>query len=165
MRSAFFVVAAVIFGDIAHAAAPADKITATHYPAYGVTKDAGGFRVVVNIVVKTPSIDEEPGEADFAIRVRFPDGTEVAQECANEEYVFADGKMEFAPFEEEPSCTADFVEAMNAKFRSMGAVGDTVRKPVALEYNATEDFLLFNSIARAEVQIPAVAPVPKGRLL
>ena len=166
MRSAFFVVAAVIFGDIANAAAPADRITSTHYPAYSISKDAGHFKVNVSIVVKSPGSDEEPGLADFSIQVTFPGGTVVGKVCADEEYLFEKQSMLFAPFEGEPSCTLEFVQAMNAEFRAvMGATSETVKAPITLQYDMESDSLHFKAIGNIDVEIPSVAAVPKGRLL
>lgn len=159
MRSAFFVVAASIFGDSAFAATPADRITATHFPAYAVDREAGDFRVVLNIVVKRASIGQETGVADFSINVRFPDGHVVSQECVDEEYLYDDESMLFDPYEEE-NCTSEFVAAMNAKFGRA-----VVKSPIVLKYNAADNSLVFNAVARVDVVIPAVSPVPKGRLL
>jgi hypothetical protein len=164
MRSAFFVVAASIFGDIAHAATPADRITGTHYPAYGITNDAGAFKINVNIVVKTAATDEDAGLADFSIKVTFPDGSEVGQDCADEEYLFESESMLFAPYND--GCTKDFIDAMNANFRSvLGAANDIVNAPIALGYNAESNTLTFKAIGGVAVAIPAIAPVPKRRLL
>jgi hypothetical protein len=159
MRPAFFVVVASIFGESALAATPADRITATHFPAYAIQREAGAFRVVLNIVVKSASSEGETGVADFSINVRFPDGHVVSQECADEEYLFENGALDFAPYPEE-SCTGEFVAAMNAKFGR-----EVVKSPISLRYNAAENSLLFNAVGGVDVVIPAVAPVPKGRLL
>ena len=166
MRSAFFVVAAVIFGDIAHAATPAERITATHYPSYTISKDAGSFKVNVSIVVKSPATDDDPGLADFSIKVRFPDGSEVGQDCSDEEYAYENSTMLFAPFDGEASCTLDFINAMNDQFSAvMGATEKTVKAPIALGYSAETNSLSFNAIGGIRVVIPAGSPVPKGRLL
>jgi|LauGreDrversion4_2_1035121.scaffolds.fasta_scaffold271971_1 hypothetical protein len=166
MRSAFFVVAASIFGDSILAASPADHINDTHYPAYSVNTEAGTFRVKVDIVVKEGcDNDAGVGKADFAITVTFPDTTAVEQICNDEEYLFENGSMVFAPFDGEPSCTMDFVDGMNRQFASMGVTGNVVKAPIELKFNAGSNFLIFDAVAAASVRIPAVAMVPRVRLL
>jgi|LauGreDrversion4_2_1035121.scaffolds.fasta_scaffold185350_1 hypothetical protein len=165
MRSAFFVVVASIFGDSAFAATPADHVTGTHYPAYGTDRDAGAFRVTLNIVVKGALDADNIGRADFSINVRFPDGKVVDRVCANEEYLFEDGSMLFNPYDEPGNCTGEFVAAMNAKFRAMGATTDVVSSPISLAYTPDENSLTFNAIGGVNVEIPATTPVPKAAVL
>jgi hypothetical protein len=173
MRSAFFVLAASIFANLASAvtpAAPSDRITATHYPAYAESKEVGGFNVAVSIVVKKAYVnDEDTGRADFKITVTFPltadgkkGGQTVAAKCDNEEYIFVDGSIEMSPFDE--GCTDDFIKAMNTAFVANGARTGPVKSPIRLPYDNKANTLEFNAIAGARFVIPASAPVKKGQI-
>ncbi len=147
------------------ATSPADHINDTHYPAYSVNTVAGIFRVKIDIVVKDGcDNDAGVGKADFAITVTFPDTTAVEQICNDEEYIYENGAMVFAPFDGERSCTMDFIDGMNRQFASMGAASDVVKAPIELKFNAGSNFLTFDAVAGASVRIPAVAMVPRVRL-
>jgi len=170
MRSVFFVLAASFFAHSASAASPSDHISSTHFPSYATHTNIAGFTIIVGIVVKKAYVDDEDlGSADFTISVEFPvvrggnGGQVVAMECPDEAFLFEEGAMLFAPFEDDvvSRCTVEFIRQMNAAFVANGAAQGPVVAPIALPYDPEANTLEFSAISRVKIVIPAGEPVPK----
>ena len=119
------------------------------FPKYEFRLGEGPFTFDLKIVIRQAEDRRGNGVADFLIKLRFPDGSEVEGDCPEAPYKFEDGQLKF---DRRGTCAGKFCRDVNATFKKFEVEGDVIEESPTIDMDVGVKTLTVNIV------MPVVIP-------